>query len=144
MTDAQIDASSRPGRLQPRMTLAAPIGGVVTELGVREGMTVAMGTPLFRINGLGTVWVNAEVPERAAARVRAGTPVEARTPALPGAVFKGTVERAAARGQRRRRARSRRASSSPIPAAQLKPGMFATVDFAPAGAPEMPSCRPRR
>ena len=29
-----------------------------------------MGTPLFRINGLGSVWVNAEVPEAAAAQVR--------------------------------------------------------------------------
>ncbi len=33
------------------------------ELTAREGMTVMAGAPLFRINGLNTVWVNAEVPE---------------------------------------------------------------------------------
>ena len=35
------------------------ITGVVAELSAREGMTVMAGSPLFRINGLSTVWVNA-------------------------------------------------------------------------------------
>ena len=63
MSDAQIALVERSGRTQPRITLAAPIGGVVTELMVREGMTVMAGATLFRINGLATVWANAEVPE---------------------------------------------------------------------------------
>ena len=49
------------------------------------------GAPLFRINGLDTVWVNAEVRESQASEVRPGNAVEARTPALPGTVFKGRV-----------------------------------------------------
>jgi len=73
MSPEQIESVANGGVLQPRLTLVAPVGGVVTELAVREGMTVAMGTPLFRINGLSSVWINAEVPESAAARVRAGT-----------------------------------------------------------------------
>ena len=46
---------------------------------------------IFRINGLGTVWVNAEVRENEANQVRVGNLVEARTPALPDKVFKGRV-----------------------------------------------------
>ena len=34
------------------MTLVAPIGGVVTELMAREGMTVMSGATLFRINAV--------------------------------------------------------------------------------------------
>src|SRR5436190_1337416 len=61
MSDEQIRLVESTGRTQPRITLAAPIGGVVTELSAREGMTVMSGATLFRINGLSTVWANAEV-----------------------------------------------------------------------------------
>ena len=58
MSDAQIALVDSSGRTQPRITLVAPIGGVVTELMAREGMTVPPGATLFRINGLSTVWAN--------------------------------------------------------------------------------------
>src|SRR5256885_1700152 len=41
----------------------SPIDGVVTELGAREGAAFAVGASLFRINGLTSVWVNAQIPE---------------------------------------------------------------------------------
>ena len=50
------------------------------------------GATLFRINGLSTVWANAEVPESQASLLRVGAAVEARTPAIPGVVFKGNVQ----------------------------------------------------
>jgi Cu(I)/Ag(I) efflux system membrane fusion protein len=43
--------------------LVAPIDGVVTDLSAREGATFMPGGALFRINGLDSVWVNAQVPE---------------------------------------------------------------------------------
>ena len=92
MSDAQISLVDSSGRTQPRMTLVAPIGGVVTELMAREGMTVAAGATLFRINGLSTVWANAEVPESQSALLRPGTKVQARSPAAPGATFDGKVQ----------------------------------------------------
>jgi len=103
MSEDQIRAVETGGKVQPRLTITAPIGGVVGELTAREGMTVMAGAPLFRLNGLSTVWVNAEVPEASAAQVRPGNPVEARTPAAPGAVFKGKVERHPARSEPRTR-----------------------------------------
>ena len=92
MSDAQIALVNGSGRAQPRITLVAPIGGVVTELMAREGMTVAPGATLFRINGLATVWANAEVPESQSALLRPGAKVQARSPAVPGATFDGKVQ----------------------------------------------------
>jgi Cu(I)/Ag(I) efflux system membrane fusion protein len=55
-------------------------------------MTALPGTTLFRINGLSTVWVEAQVPESQAALLRQGAAVEARSRGLPGTAFIGTIE----------------------------------------------------
>ena len=131
MSDAQIAAVEAGGKVQARFTITAPIAGVIGELTAREGMTVMAGAPLFRINGLSTVWVNAELPEVAAAQVRPGNPVEARTPAVSGTVFKGKVSAILPEvnpATRTIKARIELAN----PGGQLVPGMFATVSFAPA------------
>lgn len=92
MDDKQISQVQSTEQLQTRLILTAPIGGVVTELAVREGMTTAPGMTLVRINGLDTVWANAEVPESQAALLKPGAPVVASTPALPGATFEGQIQ----------------------------------------------------
>ena len=92
MNDAQIAAVDSSGRVQPRFTVTAPIGGVLTELMLREGMTVAAGATLLRINGLGTVRAHAEVPESQAALLRPGARAQASSPAVPGKTFEGTVQ----------------------------------------------------
>ncbi|UUZ57396.1 efflux RND transporter periplasmic adaptor subunit [Massilia sp. H-1] len=79
MDAGQARLVERSGKVQPRMTILAPADGVVSELLAREGMAVAAGTALFRINGVASVWVNAEVPEAAAGLVRPGAAVQART-----------------------------------------------------------------
>ena len=131
MTDEQIRLVESTGKTHPRLTLTAPIGGVVAELNAREGMTVMLGAPLFRINGLGTVWVNAEVTEAQASMVRPGNPVEARAPALPGEVFKGRVSAILPEVNPATRTLKARVELK-NPGGRLMPGMFATVDFAPA------------
>ena len=50
------------------------------------------GATLFRINGLSTVWANAEVPESQAALLRVGAKVQARSAAAPGTVFEGRLQ----------------------------------------------------
>ena len=131
MSDAQIASVAAGGKVQARLTITAPIGGVVGELAAREGMTVMAGAPLFRINGLSTVWVNAEIPESLAAQVRSGNAAEARTPALPGAVFKGKVSAILPEVNPATRTLKARIEVA-NPAGQLVPGMFATISFAPA------------
>ena len=133
MSDEQVEAIERGGKVQPRTTLAAPIGGVVSELAVREGMTVMAGAPLFRINGLGTVWVNAELPEAMASHVRPGAAVEAHTTAFPGTAFKGRVSAILPEVSAATRTIKARVEIA-NPEGKLVPGMFASVRFAPQAA----------
>ncbi|WP_213959410.1 efflux RND transporter periplasmic adaptor subunit [Variovorax sp. dw_954] len=67
-----IRQSEKLGTAQARFTLTAPSSGVVTELGVREGVAVTPGMTLFRIGGLDKVWAVAEIPEAQAMRIRVG------------------------------------------------------------------------
>ena len=134
MDDAQVRLVETSGTVHARLTLTAPISGVVAELGAREGMTVAAGAPLFRINGLASVWVNAELPEGALARIRAGMPVEARAQALPGAVFKGKVGVILPEVNTATRTVTARIELA-NPNGELLPGMFATLNFATGDGP---------
>jgi Cu(I)/Ag(I) efflux system membrane fusion protein len=131
MSDEQIRLVESTGKVHPRITLTAPAGGVLAELSVREGMTVTAGAPMFRINGLDTVWVNAEVPESQAAQVRPGTGVEARAAALPGMVFKGKVSALLPQVNAATRTLTARIELA-NPHAELVPGMFAGVIFNPS------------
>lgn len=126
MSDDQIRLVEAGGTLQPRITLRSPISGVVTELLVREGMTVSTGATLFRINGLSTVWALAEVPESQAALLRPGSTAQAHTPALAGKLFTGKVQAILPEVNpltRTIRARVELAN----PGSQLAPGMFVSV-----------------
>ncbi len=131
MSLEQIQQVESTGRVQARITLAAPISGVVTEVAAREGMAVMPGTTLFRINGLGTVWAQAEVPESQAAQVRPGVRVRATTPAVPGEVFEGRVQALlpeVASGTRTIKARMELANKG----GRLVPGMFVQMHFSDA------------
>jgi Cu(I)/Ag(I) efflux system membrane fusion protein len=136
MRDEQVRAIEAGGKVQPRFTITAPISGVVGEIAAREGMTVMSGAPLFRINGLSTVWVNAEVPESLAAQVRPGNAVEARTPAVTDTVFKGKVNAILPEVNTTTRTLKARIELA-NPRGELVPGMFATVNFTPAARKEM-------
>ena len=128
MSDAQIRLVESTGRTQPRVTLTAPISGVLVELMVREGMTVMPGATIARISGLSTVWAQAEVPESQAALVRPGARVQARSPAAPGATFNGTVQAIVPdvnAATRTLKARVELANAE----GRLVPGMFVTMQF---------------
>ena len=128
MSEEQIRLVESSGRTQSRITLTAPIGGVLVELMAREGMTVMAGATLFRINGLGTVWANAEVPESQAALLRPGAKVQAKSPAAPGSTFDGKVQAIlpeVAAATRTLKARMELDN----PGGRLVPGMFVTMDF---------------
>lgn len=128
MGEAQIRQVEASGKAQPRFTVTAPIGGVVVELLAREGMTVMPGATLFRINGLSTVWANAEVPQSQSALLQPGAKVQARSPAAPGAVFEGKVQAIVPEvnpATRTLKARLELAN----PGWRLLPGMLVTMQF---------------
>ena len=128
MSDEQIRLVERTGKTQPRITIVAPIGGVVVELLVREGMTVTSGATLFRINGLSTVWANAEVPESQSALLRPGAKVQARSAAAPGVILDGKVEAILPEVAAATRTLKARVELS-NPGGRLVPGMFVQMQF---------------
>lgn len=91
MPAALIAEVERSGKPQPTLTISSPFAGVLQELNVREGMSVAAGDTLARVNGLSSVWLAVAVPEAQAGVLAIGQSVEARLPAFPGEVLDGTV-----------------------------------------------------
>lgn len=128
MSDEQISRVAINGKVDARITLTAPIDGVVVELLVRDGMTVMPGATLFRINGLSTVWANAEIPESQAALVRPGAKVQARSPTLPGTTFDGKVQALLPEVNQATRTLKARLELA-NPGARLVPGMFVSMQF---------------
>lgn len=123
---AQINALERGRRADQRVRITAPIGGVVADLGVRQGAQVAPGMSLFSLVDLSSVWLIAEVPEDQVGWIDTGKPVEARAKALPGEVFEGRVEYIypeLSPVTRTVRVRARLAN----PKLKLRPGMVADV-----------------
>ena len=136
MSEAVIAAIDVDGKIRPRITLVAPVSGVVGELTAREGMTVMPGAMLFRINGLSTVWVNADVPETQVAWLKPGSNIEASVPAYPGEVFKGRVTALLPEVNAMTRTLKARIEVA-NPRGSLVPGMFATIAVAAAPKQEV-------
>ena len=125
----RVAASGQPAALH---TVSAPIGGVISELLVRQGMAVAPGMTLARINSLSTVWLEVALPEALAATIHPGQRVQARFPALPGEVVNGKVAAVLAEANRDTRTLRLRIEL-PNPGQRLKAGLFAQVSL--QGAP---------
>lgn len=134
MPDSMIVGIDRDGRTRTTATVTAPLGGVVSKLDVRAGMTVAMGQTLAEINGLSKVWVTAAVPEAQAGQLRPGQGVGVSLAAYPGETLRGTVQAVLPQAQGDSRTLQARIEL-PNRDGRLKPGMFATVSFDTTGRP---------
>jgi len=122
---AQVEKSGQPMALQ---TITVPTGGLIAELMVRAGMVVAPGMTLARINGLGTVWLEAALPEAQAASIQPGQAVQARFPSLPGQVVNGRVTAVLPEANKETRTLRVRIEL-PNPQGRLKAGLFAQVSL---------------
>ncbi len=116
----------KTGEVSTHVTLVAPRDGVITELDAREGQAVEPGMPLFRINGLATVWINADVPEAQSAGLREGAPVSISVSAWPGRRFEAAINAILPRVDAMTRTLRVRIELA-NPDGALAPGMFAQV-----------------
>ena len=130
MTNAMIASVERTRRAQTTITVAAPVGGAVTMLGVRPGMTVMEGQTLAEITGFSPIWLEASVPETQAANVRQGQTVSATLAAFPDERFAGRITAILPSADAASRTITVRAEL-PNPRGRLKPGMFAQVSLSP-------------
>src|SRR5262249_39717318 len=86
----------KPGALQQRVVVRAPLSGNVLEINVvpgeyRNDPTAAVMT----IADLSTVWISSDVPESAIRLIQIGERVEISLVAYPGETFVGRVTRIA-------------------------------------------------
>jgi Cu(I)/Ag(I) efflux system membrane fusion protein len=128
IADAEIVRIDNTGAASRRIALRAPISGVVSELGVREGAMVQAGTSAFTLTDLSSVWIAVEVPEAQAAALRQGQQAVARLATLPGKTFAGRIDYIYPDlNPQTRTVKARIALANPGLA--LKPGMFAQVSL---------------
>ena len=92
MIPQQIKALAKRGTAYENVEVLAPQDGVITSLGVREGMYVQPNTTIMSLVDLSSVWLQAEVFESQADWVATGQAAEARLDYLPGTVFTGQVD----------------------------------------------------
>jgi cobalt-zinc-cadmium efflux system membrane fusion protein len=70
----------------------APFAGTVIEKKATLGELGSPSEPLFTIADLSRVWIQADLPEAALAKVRIGAAAEVSVPAYPGETFAGRVD----------------------------------------------------
>lgn len=87
-----LGLSGSGGSSDGSIVLRSPSDGIVSEVLVREGQLATAGMPLFRVNGIATLWLEAAIPQASTAGITRGTPVSATVSALPGRTFDGEVE----------------------------------------------------
>lgn len=126
MTQSQVRQLQSGGQPQAVMTITAPRSGMIAELLVRQGMVLTAGAPLARINGLATVWIEAEVPQNQAALVKTGNTIHALFAAWPNTPVSGKIT--ALIPELNKDSRTLRVRAE-IPNRQglLRPGMFAQI-----------------
>ena len=128
MSEAEVKAITKTGKASPRFGIYAPASGVLTELGVREGGQLMVGSSLMQISDLSNVWLIAEVPERDAARLKPGIAADVQLQSLPNEVFKGKVGYLLPMLNDSSRTLQVRIEL-PNKANRLRPGMYADVAF---------------
>jgi Cu(I)/Ag(I) efflux system membrane fusion protein len=133
MTPDEIATVEKHGRPHAIITLRAPRAGMLAEFDLHQGMTISAGQTVARINGLDSVWVEAQTPEAEAARLAVGNPVSVRLLAFPGETRAGRIS--ALIPELNREARTVRVRIHlPNPDGRLRPGMFAQIRLEESGA----------
>ncbi len=74
-------------------TVVAPISGVISRRMIKEGNFVQLNEILFRIDNFDPLLAVLNVPERELHTLSAEQPVTLQVDALPGAAFKGVIQR---------------------------------------------------
>jgi Cu(I)/Ag(I) efflux system membrane fusion protein len=133
MPEAMLRAVDATGRVQTRMTIHAPLGGVLSALDVYPGMNIDKNMVIAVIQGIDPIWVTADVPERDLHLVGRGETLRISTAAWPDRVFYADAVAllpAADQGTRTVPLRLSLRNAEGL----LKPGMTATVRLRGVGA----------
>jgi cobalt-zinc-cadmium efflux system membrane fusion protein len=112
--------------------VTAPFAGTVIEKKATLGELAGPSDPLFSVADLSRVWIQADLPESALAKVRIGANAKVTVPAYPGEVFSGRVGHLGASLDKDTRTVAARIEVANADG-RLKPEMFATAIIEVAG-----------
>jgi cobalt-zinc-cadmium efflux system membrane fusion protein len=134
LTDDDIATFQEKGRINPEITIFAPIAGTVVQRKIGPGQYVNAGAsdPVYVIGDLSTVWLTAFVRESDCANVAIGQDVSFNVLALPGRSLTARINYVATAidpATRRLLVRATIDNKN----ATLKPEMFANVTIYSAG-----------
>ncbi|WP_061007485.1 efflux RND transporter periplasmic adaptor subunit [Vibrio sp. CUB2] len=127
---AQIKSITRRGKASQTIEIKAPADGVIASLNVREGGYLSPAQAVISAGPLDNVWVDAEVFERQAHWMKAGSQATMTLDAIPGNEWQGVVDYVyPILDPKTRTLRVR--LKFPNPNGELKPNMFANIALQP-------------
>jgi RND family efflux transporter MFP subunit len=133
MSEQDITKLEASGKPLSNFTFASPVSGYVTERTVLPNAYVQPEMKLYSIADLSGVWVNAQVFQQDAGKLKPGQPANVTVDAYPGRVFHAHVEQLLPQVDPTTRTLQVRLAL-PNPGLALKPGMFVNVQLhAPLG-----------
>ncbi len=112
--------------------VTAPFAGTVIEKKATLGGLASPAEPIYTIADLSRVWIQADLPESALAKVRVGARASVTVPAYPQQTFEGRVSHIGAGVDKETRTVSARIEVANQDR-RLKPEMFATANIEVAG-----------
>lgn len=92
VTEGTISRIQKRGKSQNTVPVLANADGVITKLGVRQGMYVSPNMEIITIADLGKIWVMVDVYEHQIDWLAEGLSAEITVPAYPGRTWEGKVE----------------------------------------------------
>ncbi len=91
MTDEQIKGLDEKGEALRTVTFVSPVAGVVTAKNVVEGSALNPGETAYEVSDLSTVWVMADAYQSDVEQAKVGLPVSVGFAAMPDRVLAGRV-----------------------------------------------------
>lgn len=123
LTPADLKQLVRDGISSAALSIRAPFTGTVVEVNTAAGEAVELGTPLFTVADLDSLWLELSVPEFRIYQAQFDAPIQVRFNGLPGMVFAGRIFQAGAVVDERTRTLKVLAEMK-NPSHRLKVGMF--------------------
>ncbi|GAA0416996.1 hypothetical protein GCM10009133_26830 [Cocleimonas flava] len=126
VSDEFIEQISKSGKSQNRVPIIANHSGVVTSIGIKNGMYVTPGTQIYSIADLSSVWVIVDVFEHQLIWVKVGNKALVKVQSMSDKEWQGEVEYIYPELNPKTRTLKVRLKI-PTPDQLLKPNMFADV-----------------
>ena len=133
LSEQDISKLETSGKPLTEFTFASPVSGYVVERMVLPNAYVQPEMRLYSIADLSTVWINAQVFQQDAGKLKPGDPADITVDTYPARIFHARVEQVLPQVDPATRTLRVRLSM-PNPTLKLKPGMFVNVRLrAPLG-----------